>query len=58
MCGVEFCSMRIDQNARDADGETTAIDDETNLDVSPAAEVNVPPVGTHDTNRVPDEVLA
>jgi phosphomethylpyrimidine synthase len=56
MCGVEFCSMRIDQDARDTDGEMTAIDDETDLATSPAAEVNLPPVGTHDTGRVPDEV--
>jgi phosphomethylpyrimidine synthase len=54
MCGVEFCSMRIDQDARNADGEMTAIDDETDLDASPAAEVNLPPTGTHDTSRVPD----
>lgn len=56
MCGVEFCSMRIDQDARDADGEMAALDDETDLTVSPAAEVNVPPVGTHDTSRVPEEI--
>lgn len=56
MCGVEFCSMRIDQDAREADGEMTSIDEETDLAVSPAAEVNRPPVGTHDTSRVPDEV--
>ena len=51
-----FCSMRIDQDARDADGEKIVIDDETNLDASSAAEVNLPPVGTHDTSRVPDEI--
>ncbi|WP_435197342.1 phosphomethylpyrimidine synthase ThiC [Natronomonas sp. EA1] len=56
MCGVEFCSMRIDQDARDADGEMTALDDETDLTSSPAAEVNLPPVGTHDTSRVPEEI--
>ncbi|MFC6825785.1 phosphomethylpyrimidine synthase ThiC [Halopelagius fulvigenes] len=56
MCGVEFCSMRIDRDARDADGEMEAIDDGTNLDTSPAAEANLPPVGTHDTSRVPDEI--
>ncbi|GAA0216586.1 phosphomethylpyrimidine synthase ThiC [Halobaculum roseum] len=56
MCGVEFCSMRIDQDARDADGEMSSIDDETDLDASPSADVNLPPVGTHDTSRVPDEV--
>jgi len=56
MCGAEFCSMRIDQDARDADGEMAAIDGETDLDASDAAAVNVPPVGTHDTDRVPDEI--
>ncbi|WP_255171740.1 phosphomethylpyrimidine synthase ThiC [Natrononativus amylolyticus] len=56
MCGVEFCSMRIDQDARKAKGEMTTIGDETKLDASPAAEVNLPPVGTHDTSRVPDEI--
>jgi phosphomethylpyrimidine synthase len=54
MCGAEFCSMRIDQDARDADGEMEAIDDETDLDGSAAAEVNLPPAGTHDTSRVPE----
>ncbi|WP_123620829.1 phosphomethylpyrimidine synthase ThiC [Halorubrum sp. CSM-61] len=56
MCGAEFCSMRIDQDARDADGEMDAIDGETDLDASAAAAVNVPPVGTHDASRVPDEI--
>jgi phosphomethylpyrimidine synthase len=56
MCGVEFCSMRIDQDAREADGEMSDIDDETDLDTSEAAEVNLPPAGTHDTSRVPDEI--
>ena len=56
MCGVEFCSMRIDQDARNADGEMTSIDDETDLSSSRAAEVNIPPAGTHDTSRVPEEV--
>jgi phosphomethylpyrimidine synthase len=56
MCGVEFCSMRIDQDARDADGEMEAIDDQTDLDASPAAAVNRPPVGTHDTSGVPEAV--
>jgi len=54
MCGVDFCSMRIDQDAREADGEMASIDDETDLDNSPAATVNRPPVGEHDTSRVPD----
>ncbi|WP_299269246.1 phosphomethylpyrimidine synthase ThiC [Halorientalis sp.] len=54
MCGVEFCSMRIDQDAREADGEMEAIDDETDLSESVAAEVNLPPTGSHDTSDVPD----
>jgi phosphomethylpyrimidine synthase len=57
MCGVEFCSMRIDQDAREVeDGEMDGIDDETDLSASPAAAVNRPPVGTHDTSGVPDEI--
>ncbi|MGQ4556701.1 phosphomethylpyrimidine synthase ThiC [Halobellus sp. GM3] len=56
MCGVEFCSMRIDQDARDADGEMSALDAETDLDASAAADVNLPPVGTHDTSSVPDAI--
>jgi phosphomethylpyrimidine synthase len=54
MCGVEFCSMRIDQDVRQADGEMSAIDDETDLSASPAAEVNLPPTGTHDQADVDD----
>jgi len=53
MCGAEFCSMRIDQDARD-EGEMESIADETDLDESPAAEANQPPVGTHDRADVPD----
>jgi len=49
MCGVEFCSMRIDQDARD-DGEMKQLRQETDLDASPAAEVNRPPVGTHESD--------
>lgn len=56
MCGAEFCSVHIDQDARDADGEMTAIDDETNLDTSSAAKMNLPPGSTHDTSRVPNEI--
>ena len=56
MCGVEFCSMRIDQDAREADGEMSEIDDTTDLDDSPAAAVNLPPVGSHDTSGVPEEI--
>ena len=54
MCGVEFCSMRIDQDAREADGEMAGLDGETDLANSPAAEVNRPPVGDHDTSAVPE----
>ncbi|PSQ01073.1 phosphomethylpyrimidine synthase [Halobacteriales archaeon QS_5_70_17] len=55
MCGVEFCSMRIDQDARES-GEMETLDAETDLSASPAAEVNLPPVGTHDAEGVPDEI--
>ncbi|WP_246983500.1 phosphomethylpyrimidine synthase ThiC [Halorientalis marina] len=57
MCGADFCSMRIDQDARDADGEGEMGDRDrqrTDLDESAAAEVNLPPAGTHDTSAVPD----
>jgi len=56
MCGVDFCSMRIDQDARDADGEMTEIADETDLERSAAGDVNLPPVGSHDTSDVPEEI--
>ncbi|MBO4248300.1 phosphomethylpyrimidine synthase ThiC [Halomicrobium sp. IBSBa] len=49
MCGVEFCSMRIDQDAREGD-EMASIADETDLEGSAAASVNRPPVGTHDSD--------
>ncbi|MCU4741368.1 phosphomethylpyrimidine synthase ThiC [Natronoglomus mannanivorans] len=54
MCGVEFCSMRIDQDAREAsdDGELKELKRETDLESSSAAEVNRPPVGTHDTSAI------
>ena len=56
MCGVEFCSMRIDQDAR-SDGDMESIeadaDGRTALDDSPAAEVNRPPVGTHNEADIP-----
>jgi len=55
MCGVEFCSMRIDQDARDG-GEMASLEEETDLGSSDAAEVNLPPAGSHDTDGVPDEV--
>ena len=56
MCGAEFCSVRIDQDAREGEGEMSTLDGETDLEVSAAAEVNLPPVGTHDTSRIPDEI--
>jgi len=49
MCGVEFCSMRIDQDAREGDG-MDEIAGETDLEGSVAASVNRPPVGTHDSD--------
>ncbi|WP_114577763.1 phosphomethylpyrimidine synthase ThiC [Saliphagus sp. LR7] len=51
MCGVEFCSMRIDQDARAEreEGELEELNGETDLAESSAAEVNLPPVGTHET---------
>ncbi|WP_128478719.1 phosphomethylpyrimidine synthase ThiC [Halorussus pelagicus] len=55
MCGVEFCSMRIDQDARDADGEMTEIEGGTDVESSLAAEVNRPPVGTHEVEGAPLE---
>ena len=51
MCGVDFCSMRIDQDARE-DGEMKDLERNTDLESSPAAEVNLPPVGTHDAEAV------
>ncbi len=54
MCGVEFCSMRIDQDARDSDGQMESLAAETDLDASPAAAVNLPPTGVHDTSGVPN----
>ena len=53
---ARFCSMRIDQDARPADGEMTPIAETTVLENSAAAEVNLPPVGTHDTSGVPDSI--
>ncbi|MHB9288526.1 phosphomethylpyrimidine synthase ThiC [Halobacteriales archaeon Cl-PHB] len=53
MCGAEFCSMRIDQDARDGAEEMEEIADETDLENSDAAEVNLPPVGTHAEADVP-----
>ncbi|GAA0200793.1 phosphomethylpyrimidine synthase ThiC [Haladaptatus pallidirubidus] len=53
MCGVEFCSMRIDQDARESDGEMESLRAETDLDESLAADVNLPPTGLHDTTAVP-----
>jgi phosphomethylpyrimidine synthase len=57
MCGVEFCSMRIDQDARDvADGEMESIEDDTDVADSPAAEANRPPVGHHDAGDIAEEI--
>ena len=66
MCGVEFCSMRIDQDARDIEHDDAGTDDgeeagmtgltgSTDLDASDAAEVNLPPTGTHDDADLPEE---
>jgi len=55
MCGAEFCSMRIDQVARET-GEMDSLEGEgegTDLEASPAAEVNRPPVGTHAAGDLP-----
>ncbi|NHN61462.1 MULTISPECIES: phosphomethylpyrimidine synthase ThiC [Halorussus] len=38
---------------RDADGEMSEIDDETDVEASSAAEVNRPPVGTHEVSGEP-----
>ncbi|MFW6436500.1 MAG: phosphomethylpyrimidine synthase ThiC [Halococcoides sp.] len=51
MCGADFCSMRIDQDAR---GESMAdLNRDVDLGNSTAAEVNLPPTGTHDTSGLP-----
>ncbi|WP_312907325.1 phosphomethylpyrimidine synthase ThiC [Natronosalvus caseinilyticus] len=56
MCGVEFCSMRIDQDTRE-EGELDRLTARTDLEASPAAAVNLPPVGVHDGGTVAtDEV--
>ena len=55
MCGVEFCSMRIDQDAREADGEMRSLEQWTVLDESPAASDNLPPTGVHATVDRPDD---
>ncbi|WP_129116883.1 phosphomethylpyrimidine synthase ThiC [Halegenticoccus tardaugens] len=54
MCGAAFCSMRIDQDARAAGADMDALEETTDLGASAAAEVNLPPTGTHDTSRVPE----
>lgn len=56
MCGVDFCSMRIDQDARDTDGTMETLADKTDLEASSAADVNLPPTGSHDTSRVPEKI--
>jgi len=50
MCGAEFCSMRIDQDARVAGDGMSEIADETDLDGSAAAEANRPPTGARDVD--------
>ena len=47
--------MRVDQDARDADGEMTKIEGGTDVANSSAAEVNRPPVGTHEVDGTPFE---
>jgi phosphomethylpyrimidine synthase len=54
MCGVEFCSMRIDQDARVAGDGMDALDGGTDLDASPAAQVNLPPTGVHGADPLED----
>ena len=46
--------MRIDQDARDTDGEMDTIEGGVDLESSPAAEVNLPPTGTHRTDPLED----
>ncbi|AUG47572.1 phosphomethylpyrimidine synthase [Haloarcula taiwanensis] len=54
MCGAEFCSMRIDQDARSGgEMESLDADDRTTLEDTSAAAVNRPPVGTHDEADIP-----
>jgi len=52
MCGAEFCSMRIDQDARDGEA-MDGLNADVDLADSPAGEVNLPPTGTHDTSGLP-----
>ena len=52
MCGAEFCSMRIDQDAREGE-EMGRLDADVDLADSAAAEANLPPTGTHDTSSLP-----
>ncbi|MCT9095747.1 phosphomethylpyrimidine synthase ThiC [Haloarchaeobius sp. HME9146] len=54
MCGVEFCSMRIDQDAR-ANSDRERRVEVPDLADSPAAAVNQPPVGTHEGADVPEQ---
>ena len=47
--------MRIDRDAREADGEMRAGGgDRTDLGASPAAAANRPPAGDHDIGGVPE----
>ena len=54
MCGVEFCSMRIDQDAREAGDGMDGLESRTDLDSSAAAEVNRPPTGVHRAEKLDD----
>ncbi|MFC4408798.1 phosphomethylpyrimidine synthase ThiC [Haloarchaeobius iranensis] len=56
MCGAEFCSMRIDQDARDGSERERNVEI-PDLDESRAAEVNRPPVGTHDASAAADRIV-
>ena len=58
MCGAAFCSMRIDQDARDGEGDMHALGEGTDLTRSAAAAVNLPPTGEHDCSRIPDQPTA
>ncbi|CAI49196.1 phosphomethylpyrimidine synthase [Natronomonas pharaonis DSM 2160] len=54
MCGVEFCSMRIDQDAREAGDGMDGLESRTDLDSSAAAAVNRPPTGVHRAEKLDD----
>ena len=54
MCGAEFCSMRIDQDARE-ESDLDELEGSTDLDESEAAEANLPPAGSQDASRLPED---